>query len=98
MKMVTALVAVAVFVFAIILMCRQSGVVKEYDFGAGAYYYADIPGFEKIINDDIFVSSVPLWVHIVLFLRPKLSAILHRRGSSVLTFSGVAWPLLRTVH
>lgn len=68
MKMVTALVAVAVFVFAIILMCRQSGVVKEYDFGAGAYYYADIPGFEKIINDDIFVSSVPLWVHIVLFL------------------------------
>lgn len=36
--------------------------------GIGAYYYADIPGFEKIMNDEVYQTSVPLWVHIALFL------------------------------
>lgn len=67
-KIVTAAVTVTVLIFAIIIMFRQQGAVEGYDFGAGAYYYADIPGFEKIIKDDSFMTSVPLWVHIVLFL------------------------------
>lgn len=67
-RTVTAIVAVAVLISAIVIMARQSGVVENYDFGAGAYFYADIPGFEKIIKDDIFESSIPLWVHIALFL------------------------------
>lgn len=65
---VTAFVAVAVIICAIVIACRQLGVVEGYDFGAGAYYYADIPGFENIIDDDVYEAKVPVWVHIVLFL------------------------------
>ena len=65
---VTAIMVVAVVICAIVIAARGLGVVEGYDFGAGAYYYADIPGFEKIINDDAFKTSVPVWVYIVLFL------------------------------
>ena len=65
---VTAIMVVAVVICAIVIAARGMGVVEGYDFGAGAYYYADIPGFEKIINDDAYKTSVPLWVHIVIFL------------------------------
>ena len=65
---VTAVVAVAVIICAIVIASRQLGVVDGYDFGAGAYYYADIPGFEKILNEDVYTAKVPMWVHIVLFL------------------------------
>ena len=65
---VTAVVAVAVIICAIVIASRQLGVVDGYDFGAGAYYYADIPGFEKILNEDFYTAKVPMWVNIVLFL------------------------------
>ena len=65
---VTAIMVVAVVICAIVIASRGLGVVEGYDFGAGAYYYADIPGFEKIINDDAYKTSVPLWLHIILFL------------------------------
>lgn len=65
---VTAITVVAVVICAIVIAARGLGVVEGYDFGAGAYYYADIPGFEKLINDEAYTTSVPLWVHIVLFL------------------------------
>lgn len=65
---VTAIMVVAVGICAIVIAARGLGVVEGYDFGAGAYYYADIPGFENIINDDAYKTSVPLWLHIILFL------------------------------
>ena len=65
---VTAIIAVAVIVCSIIIAAKGLGLVEGYDFGIGAYYYADIPGFEKIIIDDEYDSAVPLWVHIALFL------------------------------
>lgn len=65
---VTVIVAVAVIVCSIFIAAKGLGLVEGYDFGIGAYYYADIPGFEKIINDDAYDSTVPLWVHIALFL------------------------------
>ena len=65
---VTTIMVVAVVICAIVIAARGLGVVEGYDFGAGAYYYADIPGFEKIINDDAYKTSVPLWLHIILFL------------------------------
>lgn len=67
-KTVTVIIAVAVLISAIFIMVRQLGVVGGYDFGAGAYYYADIPEFEKIIDDDVYETSIPLWVYIALFL------------------------------
>ena len=82
---VTAIMVVAVVICAIVIAARGLGVVEGYDFGAGAYYYADIPGFEKIINDDAFKTSVPLWVHIVIFLAWgwlmwRLWVLIDRRG------------------
>lgn len=65
---VTTIMVVAVVICAIVIAARGLGVVEGYDFGAGAYYYADIPGFENIINDDAYKTSVPLWLHIILFL------------------------------
>ena len=65
---VTAIIAVAVIACSIIIAAKGLGLVDGYDFGVGEYYYADIPGFEKIINDDAYDSAVPLWVHIALFL------------------------------
>ena len=65
---VTAVVAVAVIICAIVIASRQLGIVEGYDFGAGAYYYADIPGYETLMKEDVYTAKVPRWVHIVLFL------------------------------
>ena len=67
-RTVTAVVAVAVLICSIVIVTLRLGLVEGYDFGAGAYYYADIPGFEKIMNDEAYKTSVPVWVHILLFL------------------------------
>ena len=64
----TAIVATAVLICSIVIVTLRLGLVEGYDFGAGAYYYADIPGFEKIMNDEAYKTSVPVWLHIVLFL------------------------------
>lgn len=67
-RTVTAVVAVAVLICSIVIVTLRLGLVEGYDFGAGAYYYADIPEFEKIMNDEAYRTSVPVWVHILLFL------------------------------
>ena len=67
-RTVTAIVAAAVLICSIVIVTLRLGLVEGYDFGAGAYYYADIPGFEKIMNDEAYKTSVPIWLHIVLFL------------------------------
>lgn len=67
-KTTTALIAVAVLICAGIICTKGLGLVDGYDFGAGAYYYADIPGFEIIMNEDTYQAKVPVWVHILLFL------------------------------
>mgnify|MGYP006318399545 FL=1 len=64
----TAIVAAAVLICSIVIVNLRLGLVEGYDFGAGAYYYADIPEFEKIMNDEAYRTSVPVWVHILLFL------------------------------
>ena len=67
-KVVTILAVVAILACALWIMANKLGLAQEYDFGAGAYYYADIPGYEKIFKDDVYTTSVPYWVHVVLFL------------------------------
>ena len=67
-KVITIVVVVITLLLAVYIMVNQLGLVKGYDFGAGAYYYADIPGFESVVRDDAYRTKVPLWVHIVLFL------------------------------
>lgn len=67
-RIVTIAVAVLVVLCALWIMGSRMGLAEGLDFGAGAYYYADIPGFEKIIRDDAYRTTVPLWAHILLFL------------------------------
>ena len=67
-RIITVAAAVLAVAAAFYIMAHGLGLSDRFDFGAGAYYYADIPGFEKIIRDDIFQTRVPLWVHAVLFL------------------------------
>ena len=67
-KVVTIVAVVAILACAIWIMANRLGLAPEYDFGAGAYYYADIPGYEEIFRDDVYKTKVPYWIHVVLFL------------------------------
>ena len=68
-KIATALVAVAVLVVAVVIMVRSAGLSPDLDFGAGAYYYADIPDFEKHVGSgDPNPTSIPYFVYLLLFL------------------------------
>ena len=67
-KAVTALMVVAVLGCAVWIMAHRLGLAPEYDFGAGAYYYADIPGYENVVRDDAYHTDIPVWIHVVLFL------------------------------
>jgi len=68
LRAVTVFTAVAVLGCAVYIMAHRLGLAPEYDFGAGAYYYADIPGFEQVVREDAYHTDIPVWVHVVLFL------------------------------
>ena len=68
LKWITLIAAGAVVLAAVYIMARGLGLVPEYDFGAGAYYYADIPEFERVVRDDAYRSGLPLWAAVLLFL------------------------------
>ena len=61
-------VGAAAVIAAIYIMVHRMGLNPDYDFGAGAYYYADIPEFEKLTEGISYTTGVPMWGHIVLFL------------------------------
>lgn len=67
-KTVTVIMIVTVIVIAAYIMINRLGLIEGYDFGGGAYYYVDIPEFEKIVDEDAFKTTVPVWVHVVLFI------------------------------
>ena len=67
-KAVTVIMIVTVIVIAAYIMINRLGLIEGYDFGGGAYYYVDIPEFEKIVDEDAFKTTVPVWVHVVLFI------------------------------
>lgn len=67
-KTVTIVMVAAVLLCALWIMKDRLGLSDAHDFGAGAYYYADIPDFDKVLNDKGIVTSIPKWIYIVLFL------------------------------
>ncbi|MBP5721402.1 MAG: hypothetical protein J6W82_10130 [Bacteroidales bacterium] len=50
------------------IMVRGLGLNPDLDFGAGAYYYADIPDYQKVLNWDVYTAQLPFWVYLLLFL------------------------------
>lgn len=69
-KVITIIVVAITLVFAIYIMSGRRGVVDGYDFGAGAYYYADIPTeqYQEIDKEGAYMDTVPKWIYYVLFL------------------------------
>ena len=62
------MMVVAVLVSAVYIAVNRLGLVEGYDFGGGAYYYVDIPEFEKIVDQNAFQAKTPVWVHVALFI------------------------------
>ena len=67
-KTVTLVVGGAVLAAALYIMVRGIGLSDKLDFGAGAYYYADVPDFDKTLVPGQFVAALPFWVYLLLFL------------------------------
>ena len=63
--LVTGLLVLAAAVY---IMVRGLGLNPDLDFGAGAYYYADIPDYQKQLNWDVYAARLPFWVYLLLFL------------------------------
>lgn len=49
-------------------MVNRLGLQDSLGFGAGAYYYADIPDFEKYVDRQSYTAPLPYWIHVLLFL------------------------------
>ena len=69
-RLLTIVFAVASLLAVVYIVVHHLGVVDGYDFGAGAYYYADIPDFEKHVPqaDVPNPTGVPSWIYYLLFL------------------------------
>ena len=65
---IKVVIAAAILGLVGYIMFHHLGLIDSLDFGAGAYYYADIPGFASLVNGDHYVSKTPMWALIVLFL------------------------------
>lgn len=62
---IAALVVISALVLYI--MANGLGLDESLDFGAGAYYYADMPGFERWTDREFYISDVPQIVIFGLF-------------------------------
>lgn len=67
-RAITIITVVVALACALYIMRHRLGLSDELDFGAGAYYYTDIPGYEKIVREDVYEAPLPYWVHAGLFL------------------------------
>lgn len=67
-NIVTVIMAVTVIIGALYVMSNHLGLVEGYDFGGGAYYYVDIPNFDKVLPENAYQAKTPVWVHVVLFI------------------------------
>ena len=66
-KVVTVVTAVTTLALALWIMFRNIGLSDDLDFGAGAYYYADIPNFQEYETRGL-PTRIPYWVYVALFL------------------------------
>ena len=68
-KVITIVMVVITLFLAGWIMANRLGLVEGYYFGAGAYYYADIPTeqYSEIVNEDAYQTSIPKWIYYILF-------------------------------
>lgn len=65
-KVVTIITIVATLLIAVYIMVNGLGLQDSLDFGAGAYYYADIPEFDKYTDKSFFSTDIPYWIYMAL--------------------------------
>jgi hypothetical protein len=63
-----AVVGAVVLAAVVYVMVRGLGLNPDLDFGAGAYYYADIPDYQKTLDWDVYSARLPFVVYLLLFL------------------------------
>ena len=51
-NIITVIMAVIIVLGAVYVMVNHLGLIEGYDFGGGAYYYVDIPDFDKVLPAD----------------------------------------------
>ena len=68
MTIVSRLILVLSVSLSVYIIVNHIGLIDSLDFGAGAYYYADIPDFERFVNSNSYESPVSLLLIITLFL------------------------------
>ena len=66
--MITIIVVGVTLIAVSYIMLHGIGLQDSLDFGAGAYYYADIPEFEKYTESTHFQAVFPCWVYAGLVL------------------------------
>ena len=59
---------IAAIAEAVHIMKNGFDLLEQLDFGAGAYYYEDIPGFASLVNGSHYQSPVSMPILIILFL------------------------------
>ena len=68
LKVTAGLVFVLSVVLAAYIMVNHMGLADGLDFGAGAYYYADIPEFDRFVSACAYETRIPSWVIFGIFL------------------------------
>ena len=67
-KLLTGIFFGGILLVCLYIMARGLGLQKDLDFGAGAYYYTDIPEFERYTEKAHFRAGLPYGVYAALFL------------------------------
>lgn len=62
------IILIPTLVLAVWIMANGLGLADSLDFGAGAYFYADMPNFQKYTDVAHYTTDIPMWVYIALFL------------------------------
>ena len=103
-KVLTVIVAVVTLLAVIYIMINRIGLQDELDFGAGAYYYADIPEFEKYEKSVGYKARLPYVVYVILFLAwgalmykvwKKLDKLICRFANALPAVRSRQFPFLR---
>jgi len=68
LKIISGLILVLSIFLSVYIVVNNIGLIDSLDFGAGAYYYADIPDFERFVNSNAYESPVSFLLIITLFL------------------------------
>lgn len=76
LNVVSNIIIALALILAVYIMVNHLGLIDSLDFGAGAYYYADIPEFARLVNGSHYTSQTPMWALIVLFL--SWGAVMYR--------------------